>query len=289
MAAVHPISDGWEEVPDDDTFSMVSAPSSEPDTVLIPLTQTESAAAPQQPAIPQSPHDVSTSPPSTPIGIPYVLPMAEAHSHSQLVMSGSSALFSITDLPPPYADIDAESFTLASDSDGNHHTRSIGPSRQDGKTTNNRTGIDPSELLCDLAMVESARSEVVRFTTTELAPVRARLGQQILEVCAKLGTQVEDLTVILSSYERAWDVANTIYIDPALEEWLHCVKQLLVAMQAETESVALQSLDMDKDVRNEVVDGKIEEFLQCFYVCLVDHSQKMDDFLPIMIGYAAPL
>ncbi|EFX04265.1 hypothetical protein CMQ_1193 [Grosmannia clavigera kw1407] len=194
-----------------------------------------------------------------------------------------------TELSPPYLDIDTEAYMSASHLDGLLDNRGDGSSHLDSALAVNRVGVDTSTHLCSLAMVESARSEIVRFTTNELAPLRARLGQQILEVCFKLGKQVESLHAILSSFESDWDPESAgSYFDPALEEWLHCVKQVLVAMQAETESVALHSLDMDKDTRDDVVDGKTEEFLQCFYVRLVDHTDKMDDFLPIMILYAAP-
>lgn len=258
MASEQHISDGWEEISDDDAFSLVSAPASDPETVVVPLTTDLHTASPKSSSISQFSSPPS---PSSPIEIP----------HSSLPsLETCPRLDSPADLPPAYVSNTAEAGQAFDD---HHHA--------DDSAADEATSQDASlpGLLCNLTMVESARAEVVRVVSDELATTQIRIGQQILDVCTTIGRQVEELNTILSIYKSAWSSAGNEHLNTALREWLVYVKRLLQDMLAEVKKVAYQS----RDTANSNMEGE----LQSLYTYLVDYSQNMEEFLPVMLSYVA--
>ncbi|OAA62874.1 hypothetical protein SPI_04414 [Niveomyces insectorum RCEF 264] len=240
--ASQPVPDDWENIPDEDTFSVLSVPLSDPDadTVLVAVQQNTPY---------QSSPSLSAERPTAPIAIPDVGLRHEAARASTYKEDdgdevedddiGAVVNRTFNRQPASREPVSADDFdslpvlhaaALVRDDHNNMH-RGSPPPYADLRPASRCTGsaasyavdddddvgdhltegdVEPHMLLCGLALLESSRSAAARAAAEELAPIRRRWGDRVQVLCARLGGQADALQAILAGYDEVATSARMV-------------------------------------------------------------------------------
>lgn len=268
------ISEGWEEVSDDD-FSVISAPGTDDEAEEL----SRSEAGISKPTRPPSPPKITA-----PIPISRPLIYDGSAIECPPAISNPTGLPSVAPLDHPFIPTDGTSRRI--DNDNNKSSETQGeddPSNPFNAEEYQYESDDAVEELLDahpdpdpafFLRVLRSLSEIITETnqsSKELMPF-SNLSHKISSVCGLLSVQVDDLIPIVANYARFWSVASSdIPLDPNLHGWMSGVRVKLLGLQAE----------MQRHARSEVPTADTLA-LQEYHAALSEYQSQMQDFLPIM-------
>lgn len=268
------ISEGWEEVSDDD-FSVISAPGTDDEAEAL----SHSEAGISKPTRRPSPHPKTTAP--IPISRPPALDGAAVECPPAI--SNPTGLPSVAPLDHPFLPTDRTSGKTDKNNDTSETRGEDDPSNPFNAEEYQYESDDAVEELLDshpdpdpafFLRVLRSLSEIITETnqsSKELMPFSG-LSHRVSSVCGLLSMQVDELIPIVSNYSRLWSVASRdIPLDPNLHGWMSGVRVKLLGLQAE----------MQRHARAEVPAADTVA-LQEYHAALSEYQSQMQDFLPIM-------